>query len=442
MKFIHCLWATLIFSSLGLNGSAHNGDTHARILEQSPTDSVVTSFHFRVGQSNVDPSYYKNALALETVKSSIKNFSDEGREVSVNIIGLTSPEGNASTNTGIAWRRAENSRHFILSNLSGNIDPKISIRNGGINWSGLRTVLKAAHKFPGRDETLNILDNISSDGKLPYNDIERIKQLYGGRIWERLNDDYFPELRSALITIYSQPQAAESSDRATAHEVQSDTVDINSLTVENANVDTVLIAETEILVTEEKTVRPFYMSVSTNMLYDAILLPNIGMEFYLGKNWSISGNWMYGWWNNNHHHKYWRAYGGDLELRKWLGSASKRKPLTGHHLGIYAQILLYDFEFGGKGQMSGKPGANIWEKASYAAGLEYGFALPVARRLNIDFTVGIGYLSGDYYEYIPEDNHYVWLNTKKRSWFGPTKAQISLVWLLGHGNTNKKGGKR
>jgi hypothetical protein len=69
--------------------------------------------------------------------------------------------------------------------------------------------------------------------------------------------------------------------------------------------------------------------------------------------------------------------------------------------------------------------------------------LPIARRLNIDFTIGVGYVGGKYYDYKPIDGHYVWQATKKRRWFGPTKAEISLVWLIGRGNSNKqKGGAR
>ena len=42
--------------------------------------------------------------------------------------------------------------------------------------------------------------------------------------------------------------------------------------------------------------------------------------------------------------------------------------------------------------------------------------------------------------YLPLDGHYVWQATKNRHWFGPTKAEISLVWLLGRGNSNNKTG--
>ena len=119
------------------------------------------------------------------------------------------------------------------------------------------------------------------------------------------------------------------------------------------------------------------------------------------------------------------------------------KPLTGHHLGLYGQILTYDFEWGGRGYLGGKPGGTLWDKMNWGIGLEYGYSLPLARRLNIDFSVGVGYQHGEYQEYLPEDDCYVWQATKKRRWFGPTQAKISLVWLIGCDNYNrKKGGRR
>ena len=184
-----------------------------------------------------------------------------------------------------------------------------------------------------------------------------------------------------------------------------------------------------------KVLKPFYMGVKTNMLYDAAIIPNVGVEFYLGKNFSVVGNWMYSWWKSDKVAWYWRTYGGDLAVRYWFGKASKEKPLQGHHLGLYGQILTYDFEVGGRGYLG--------DKWTYGGGLEYGYSLPVARRLNIDFTLGVGYLGGEFKEYLPIDGHYVWQVTKMRHWMGPTKAEISLVWLLGRGNENEgKGGKR
>lgn len=42
--------------------------------------------------------------------------------------------------------------------------------------------------------------------------------------------------------------------------------------------------------------------------------------------------------------------------------------------------------------MGGKPGGSLWEKCNYAVGVEYGYSLPVGRRLNLDFVIGAGLL--------------------------------------------------
>lgn len=167
------------------------------------------------------------------------------------------------------------------------------------------------------------------------------------------------------------------------------------------------------------------------MLYDVALVPNIGMEFYAGKNFSISASWMYAWWSKNPNHRYWRIYGGDIEVRRWFGAS---QPLHGHHVGIYGQMFTYDVEFGGKGYQGPR-----W---SYGAGIAYGFSLPVSQRLNLDFTIGIGYVGGKYYKHKPIDNHYVWQATKQRHYFGPSKAEITLVWLIGKGNINNRKSSR
>lgn len=186
---------------------------------------------------------------------------------------------------------------------------------------------------------------------------------------------------------------------------------------------------------EAASPKPFYMAAKSNMLYDLALVPNGGVEFYLGKNFSVAGNWMYSWWKSDKVYWYWRTYGGDVAVRYWFGKPSKEKPLQGHHAGLYGQLITYDFEVGGRGFL-----ADRW---SWTVGLEYGYSLPIASRLNIDFTIGAGYHTGQFYEYLPIDGHYVWQATKNRRYLGPTKAEISLVWLLGRGNENAgKGGKK
>ena len=165
------------------------------------------------------------------------------------------------------------------------------------------------------------------------------------------------------------------------------------------------------------------MSVSTNVLYDAALVPNIGLEFNIYDNWALSVNGMWAWWTAQDVHWFWRIYGGEATVKKYFGRASEKRSMTGHHAGIYGQVLSYDLEVGNFGRMS--------PKLSYGAGVEYGYSFPVSNVLNIDVSVGLGYLGGRFYEYYVKDDHYVWRATVQQFWLGPTKAAVSLVWLLG-----------
>ncbi|MDE5871278.1 MAG: DUF3575 domain-containing protein [Muribaculaceae bacterium] len=184
----------------------------------------------------------------------------------------------------------------------------------------------------------------------------------------------------------------------------------------------------------------FHMDIRTNMLYDALLVPNLGAEFYLGKNISLYGEWMYAWWDNDRRHHFWRIYGGDLGLRWWFGRKAHSKPLTGHHLGVYGSILTFDFELGDTGYLGGKPGGTLWDRWLVNTGIEYGYSLPVGKRINIDFSIGIGYMGGNYIKYYPFDNDYYYDKEYHMHYIGPTKAEISLVWLIGRGNANRRKG--
>ncbi len=174
------------------------------------------------------------------------------------------------------------------------------------------------------------------------------------------------------------------------------------------------------------------IALKTNLLYDVALVPNVGLEVSLSNHLSVAANWMYAWWSIDTKHYYWRIYGGDLEMKYWLkGSDKTGRKFTGHHIGAYCGILTYDFETGGRGYQG--------KRWSHMAGLSYGYAIPISSRLNFDFNLGIGYLGGEYYEYDYNDvaRRYIWQQTKKRHWFGPTKAEVSLVWLLGKQDNNK-----
>ena len=173
------------------------------------------------------------------------------------------------------------------------------------------------------------------------------------------------------------------------------------------------------------------IQLKTNLLYDAVVVPNISAEMHLGRNYSIALGYWYTWWSSNPSHKYWRSYGGEIDLRKYFGKQTARKTLTGHHLGVVSQMGMYDVERGQRGYMS---------DFSYTIGAEYGYSFPIARRLSLDLALAVSYFGGTYKVYDPIDNHYVWQETRTRKWFGPVKADVTLAFQLWKDKAPKEGG--
>jgi len=401
---------------------------------------------FRVGSDIIDPDFGENAARLSEIVSLLENINDNNTAelTGITFTGSASPDGRASFNRELAASRMSVIERYVRDRVSIP-DSIVTRKNNGIAWE-LLSELVAESDMPDKETVSRIIRDVpeavfDQSGRLVDSRMKQLMDLRGGRTWHYMNEHFFGRLRNACTVMVIARHAPEPSQTET---VQPEPETTSAAVTTEHDIDnaamTELAADTVAQTSDRK---PFYMSVKTNMLYDLLALPNVGVEFYLGKNWSVTANWMYGWWSTNGRHRYWRAYGGDIAMRKWFGKAAEKKPLTGHHLGVYGQILTYDFEFGGKGQMAGTPGKSLWSNPSYAFGVEYGYSLPITPRLNIDFTIGIGYLGGKYYEYEPIDNHYVWQATKQRRWFGPTKAEVSLVWLLGHGNRNAgKGGAK
>lgn len=241
----------------------------------------------------------------------------------VTVVGGASPEGSVRINRRLSERRAATLFDY-LSTRSSIDSVERTTQFLGRDWRGLIRLVEADPDVPYRDETLRTLRSIADEkdaGK--ENDrahINRIKHLRGGRPYLYMYHHLFPELRASQVVLSWNRAIPRFAPEPEPKIFES--VEVAEPAVEV--VDTVMEC------------RPFYMDISTNMLYDALLIPSIGVEFYLGKNWSVAATWEYGWWKCDHKHNYWRAYGGDLEVRKWFGKKADEKPLTGHHVGSMA----------------------------------------------------------------------------------------------------------
>ena len=426
-----------------------------------PADSVKV--YFLAGRRLFDPSLGNNGEVMDRFIEKVKKAKAQDNINFLTVRGYASPEGASDANQRLSGLRCDEIAKYIR--LNAGIDSKqIETFANGVAWEELRNLVAKHPEMPSQERVLYILDHTPLwvynrektkiiDGKK-----KQLMELSGGRVWNWMMENLFPELRNAVaVVLYLKhneyiPIASEKTTSPT--DSSSDIVENTTDIIEDAAIpehpDSVVLNVTDVMSALEGKIicvtampKPFYMAVKTNMLYDAALVPNIGAEFYLGKNISLYGEWMYAWWDNNNRHRYWRVYGGDLGLRWWFGKKAQAKPLTGHHLGIYGGILTFDFETGDTGYLGGKPGGTLWDRWLVNSGIEYGYSLPIGKHLNIDFSIGLGYMGGNYIKYYPFDNDYYLDKEYKMHYFGPTKAEISLVWLIGRGNTNsRKGGDK
>ena len=175
---------------------------------------------------------------------------------------------------------------------------------------------------------------------------------------------------------------------------------------------------------------PAAVQLHTNIVYDALACPNIGVEIQtdLGLAWQL--DYTGAWWNNDGRHRYFSNYFFMTEMRYYLAKPVMEMPYYGHHIGMYGQMATFDFEFGGKGYMSRDL------DFSFAVGLSYGYSKRLSRRWNIDCTVGFGFIHAQYDSYVPQEDGegYRRTETRRLNFFGPTKVEAKLVYNINYSN--------
>lgn len=407
---------------------------HADYIENGQVvvrDSLT--FYFRQSKWNPDMSFRNNGDSLDSFLKRIAKIGEDTlmRLNHIYLSGSASPEGPDKFNKFLSEQRGISLLRILAPYLDSREADTVTVSRYP-DWSEIFSGIRSDEKIPYKKEVLKVCDSVYKSGskRIPYF-LKQLKDLHQGEPYRYILSHIFPKSRTSKVIVEYESSADLSvNGKNNQDDCRRDTIYIER---EVARHDTVYIFR-------DVPCQPLYVDIRTNMLLDAAALPNLGIEIYAGMGYSVGGTWIYGWWSNDRRHRYWRGYGGELFARRWFGESSRKKPLTGHHLGIYGQVFTYDFEWGGKGEMGGVPGGDLCDKAQWGVGIEYGYSLPIKSRINIDLSLGLGYVTGKYHKYHPDHGHYVWESTHRRHYFGPSKLAVSLVWLIGRGNVNRKKG--
>lgn len=170
------------------------------------------------------------------------------------------------------------------------------------------------------------------------------------------------------------------------------------------------------------------VALKSNLLYDATLSPNLGIEIGLAPRWTldISGN-VNLWTVDGHKWKHWLV---QPEARYWFC-----RRFAGHFVGLHAIGGQYNF---GNLDINMKLLGNDFSKLKdrryqgwgAGAGVAYGYAWPVHPHWNIEAELGIGWIYTRYDSYPCAKCGTKLESNRPHNYFGPTKAAVNIVYLF------------
>lgn len=174
----------------------------------------------------------------------------------------------------------------------------------------------------------------------------------------------------------------------------------------------------------QSAAKPYCVAVRTNLLYDALLLPTLGIEWRIDADWGIKFDGSLSWWGNEKGkvQKMWLI---NPEVRRYM--LRNRRFYAGIS-GNFGRSNLYKYALGGI--LSGDTG---YQGDFWSAGLTVGYQLRLSERFSMDFNLGLGYTRFAYDTFGIIDGVRVSKarDLTKNLW-GPTQAGISLMWTIGN----------
>lgn len=176
-----------------------------------------------------------------------------------------------------------------------------------------------------------------------------------------------------------------------------------------------------------------HVAVKSNLLYDATSTMNLGAEVALSKKWTldVSGNLNPWTFSDNRKMKHWLV---QPEVRWWTCSR-----FNGLFLGAHAHFAQYNW--GGmlpwgfsNGKMFGSIEnphilSNRYQGWLAGAGVGIGWHWAFATHWGAEAELGIGYAYLDHDRY-PCANCGSRISSETKHYVGPTKAALSLIYLI------------
>ena len=381
--------------------------------------SVVMRFRifYPVNQTAIYEDYMDNAVQLHHIREYLKKSP---KIDSITVYSYASPEGPYRLNKILASERGETAKRYLLSLIPDERqlpDSLIILDPTAENWKGLREMIYYQYPYDDKDEVLALLDRTDiSDARRKV----MLQRMNKGTPWVYILKEIMPKLRYATwISVWQRIEV----DQVNIPEVD--------LKVPFPSMDMPVVPMVPMQLPLEEDTKTI-LALKTNLLYDAVSWLNFSVEVPLGKRFSAVYNHQFPWWTwgegNNEYCMRFLSIGA--EARWWFKPMPrektekriKRDKLMGHFLGVYVESGKWDFE---------RKRDICYQGEHWSAGLSYGYAMPIGKRLNLELSASVGYASIPHRGFEPAQDYseLYHLREKDGTWnyIGPTKLQVSLV---------------
>lgn len=172
-------------------------------------DTLSCRVIFPLDRHDLQQSFADNSQELDRLEKFIQESlsGKEGELRNVHMKGYASPEGELDYNKALADRRTLTLSEYIARKYPELKRASVYQEAGvGEDWEGLKQAV-AASSLPEKDEILAIIGRFQTDTERE----EAIRQLDGGKTYDKLLKEFYPELRRTTFSLIfdAKPYAAE-----------------------------------------------------------------------------------------------------------------------------------------------------------------------------------------------------------------------------------------
>ncbi len=315
--------------------------------------------------------------------------------------GSASPEGPETHNVWLGKTRAKRLYDYLKAHTDIP-DSLIRVDNLMEDWhTPLRLIRQL--DFPNKERTLEIWANQPDSRKRK----REIMAMDNGKTWKYLIDKAFRPARNARMVIV----CAAKDSTVTFHIYNAPL----QLPCRIPAIDSI----STIIKVPHPVYRGRFAAVKTNLAALGLLVANLGVEFSLGRGFSLDFPFYYSPYDITSKFRV-RILGAQPELRYWLNSD---RPGDGHFFGLNGTISGFNISFPGSDRFQDS------ERALWGVGLSYGYALSFGsdKRWGLEFNIGAGYMN---YHFDTFKNVYNGrlINTQEKSYWGITRVGLSLTY--------------